>query len=540
MKKIFLLLILAAMLFSCQKEKNEPVAGDQEVTFSATLITDNLKNTEELPPCELTITPTHAHIVITGPGGPFTFDPQVFMIGTKLYTQAIKLPAGDYQVTTFFLYQDNAPAGYGTGDVIVYATPESGPYVIYLTHTLPYSFTVAAFTKIELDIEVLCFMDLLYQNFGFFWFDITEIIIREACFFGDLCIEDLGLWNAPPYSNGGVMTDEEAFIKVEVYVNSLPNPLTVWDNLSIYGTGYPLCVEYPDVVNATDNITFKLYVWVPSTTPGVFAWQLYGTFTTTDALPIPEAGDDQVIDFAIGTCSPDSDPIYPWLPAPPPPTTGGTVDWVAYNDCVGFSDGYVTEYNDITGASGTGGLLVNYLTGTNISAQVSMDAVNLEDDPGKMPNPGTDAYNEFNGIVNMSESAANNTTGADWSYQATFTGLDPTKEYEFSTTVNRDEAGYAGNGTESRWTRFAIVSADLYTNSTKAAGVTGVIIVSQDVVKLNGGYNTEEGNVIKWTGIRCGADGTFTILSQNVGDEGPGDYERSYGLQGFKLIQITP
>jgi len=50
------------------------------------------------------------------------YDRKYFMIGTKWYTQAIKLPAGGYSMSQFFLYKDNAPAGFGPEDVIVYAT----------------------------------------------------------------------------------------------------------------------------------------------------------------------------------------------------------------------------------------------------------------------------------------------------------------------------------------------------------------------------------------------------------------------------------
>jgi hypothetical protein len=89
-----------------------------------------------------------------------------------------------------------------------------------------------------------------------------------------------------------------------------------------------------------------------------------------------------------------------------------------------------------------------------------------------------------------------------------------------------------GDGSASRWTKFSISGADTYAN----ASSTGVTVISPDVLEMNTGYNTVLGYVIAWTAITA-ADGSFTVISQNVGAGGPGEPNKSYGMQAFALIQ---
>jgi hypothetical protein len=210
-----------------------------------------------------------------------------------------------------------------------------------------------------------------------------------------------------------------------------------------------------------------------------------------------------------------------------------------YNDSVGPASGSaanVTHYSGYLGGGGgfetPSGLLVDYNTGATTSITATLEASNVAGSLGAMPDAGTDAYNIFNGIVNLAESASYNNSGLDWYYEVTFTGLDPTKTYEFVTTANRNGSSYAGDGSSSRWTEFSILGADTYTNASSA----GVTPVTPDVLKMNTGYNTILGYVVAWSGITA-ADGSFTILSQNVGAAGPGELIKSYGLQGFRLTQ---
>ncbi|MBE0663458.1 MAG: hypothetical protein IH597_13440, partial [Bacteroidales bacterium] len=364
-------------------------------------------------------------------------------------------------------------------------------------------------------------------------------------FFGDICILNPEAYEGSIYAQGGIMVDEVAVMRVIVKRNNVEVPNSPFDNISIYGTGQVLCVQYPDYLRMADVFTFELQVWVPTTTPGVFDWQTYATYTTNDGTPLTQIGAQGIVDFAIGTCSPMSTNIYSWLDPPQGPGQGGIVDWDAFNDCVGPASGSAPNTTIFSGYLGGGGgfetpsgLLKDFATGNNTTVTVTMAAVNVSGSLGSMPDAGTDAHTTFNGILNLNESASYNSSSFDWSYKATFTGLDPSKIYEFTATVNRNGITYAGTGAGSRWSRFTIAGADSYTNASSSG--SGVIAVSQAVIKINGGFNTTEGNVVKWTGIQSGADGTFEVISENVGAEGPGDPKKSYGMQGFKLTQLTP
>jgi hypothetical protein len=180
---------------------------------------------------------------------------------------------------------------------------------------------VEAFKKAQIEIEVLCFQDHMYTDFGFFWFHITEIIVREMCFFGDICLNGNG--GEPPawipadyagslYAAPDVQEDEVAIFQVKVFKNgtALPAPYDIFTNEPWLGIGAPLCVVYPDNLSVVEVFTFEIWVYVKTTTG--FGYQLYHTFTVTDG-EVWVTGTDGIIDFAIGTCSPDSQYIWPWL-----------------------------------------------------------------------------------------------------------------------------------------------------------------------------------------------------------------------------------
>jgi len=321
MKKLLLVLLAAVLIVSCQKKEVETAPAMQDVSFKAIEITPDvgLKSTDVVIPCKDDI-PTHAWVEIDGVDD---YYPELFELGGQLYTQAIKLPIGSYNVTNFVLYKEvDGIEGIGATDIIVFATPiEDGDdtqgYDIYVDPALPHPFTVVAFTKDEIPLEVLCFQEADFTEFGFDWFAVTEIVIRQFCFFGDICIDNPTLYaNEAPYSTGGVDVDEEAYFRVIVKEGGDAVPYSPFDNLSIYGTGAVLCVDYPDNLNEVEDFTFELQVWVPGSSG--FEWQTYATFTSTDDGPlmygnVEIVGDDGVVDFAIGTCSPDSNPIFDWL-----------------------------------------------------------------------------------------------------------------------------------------------------------------------------------------------------------------------------------
>lgn len=207
----------------------------------------------------------------------------------------------------------------------------------------------------------------------------------------------------------------------------------------------------------------------------------------------------------------------------------------AYNDAAGLPGGAsnITYYNGFTGGT-SNGFLVDYSTGIFTSVTATLTAVNNYNELrfGAMPAIGTDAYNTFNGKIDLGAVASYEYRDSNWSYEVTFTGLDSTKYYEFVTTANRNSDAYDGDGSDPRWTKFSIIGADTFTNSSSS----GVTEITADVLKMNTGYNTDNGYVIAWSGISA-AGGSFTVRSENVGLDGPGNAYKSYGIQGFKLAE---
>lgn len=200
-----------------------------------------------------------------------------------------------------------------------------------------------------------------------------------------------------------------------------------------------------------------------------------------------------------------------------------------YNDCVFTSTGNVTNYSGYLGGGGgfevTSGLLKDYSTGLSTGITATLSASNVSGSTGVMPAAGTPAHSAFNGSLNLGGSASYGDSTYDWWYQVTFSGLDPTKAYEFATTANR---GSSYN--PERWSKFSIIGADTYANASSA----GTIEITPDVVHLNGGANSASGDIVQWTGITA-ADGSFTMKSESLRDINGKPY--GYGMQVFRLIE---
>ena len=321
-KILSLLVILAIAVASCQKDEADKPVVLQDVSFGIEHVDPfGLKNDTIYCPEDAAgnmLVPTVAEIEVKDLSDVLigTFYPELFVLGNKLYTQAIKLPPDSYKITKFVLWTKN-PIDFPAPDAkIVMATPNSGAaFAEYINplYVLEYGFTVDAFAKKEIKIEVLCFEPAKYTEFGFFWFQIQEIVVKEVCFFGDICILNPEAYVGSIYDISGVPVDAEAAIRVIVKRNGVEVPNSPFDNIDIYNTGEVLCVQYPDYLKLVDNFTFELQVWVPSSTFGVFVWQPYAIYTTTDDNPLTELGTDGIVDFAIGDCSPWSTNVYPWL-----------------------------------------------------------------------------------------------------------------------------------------------------------------------------------------------------------------------------------
>lgn len=349
MKKLFVLVLISVLVFGCKKDiQEDPVANNEaEVSFQINLLDPG---TTKDWPCKLDsegnlLEPEYAEIDLYDGTTTYTFYPLVFRIGGVLYTQNIKLmlPPGvsvsTMQVTKFLLWDDGNtptpipdPAPYygGTGDdEIVMGTPLSGStYEVYITpaYRFAYQIGIEAFKKFEFPVEVLCYIDDYYLEFGFDWFSITEIVIREECFFGDICIKDVSTttgYGMPgsPYllqNNGQIDLDMPAIMKIYVKDANGDNvPFSPFTNLpddgnGPYWVGGPLCINWPDNLQI-DNEIFDIEIWIMVMDGDYnppFAYNLFWTGTLSEegvlydaaGTEVP-AGVDGIIEVVLGECN---------------------------------------------------------------------------------------------------------------------------------------------------------------------------------------------------------------------------------------------
>jgi len=325
MKKLLFVLLAAAMLFSCQKKEGETAPAMQDVSFNATEILPEIERSMDDWICKDDV-PTNAWVAISYEGVTTDYYPELFELSGKLFTQSIKLPVGvNYCIQDFVLFKDiNGNGSYDIGvDITTHGTPHTGSdYAGYVENSLPYCFEVEAFVKLEIYIEVLCFEDVDYENFGFVWFNITEIELSGFCFFGDICL------NGQPFTpadfegslyGSGLPADVPAIMQIVVKNNGslvpAPNSFNNEGDQS-----EPLCAYYYDDPEVTGEVfTFELYLWLPG--DAGFGYQLYYTYTSTDDGPLllidsspADVNENGLVDFVVGTCGyGDADQTFDWL-----------------------------------------------------------------------------------------------------------------------------------------------------------------------------------------------------------------------------------
>ncbi len=214
-----------------------------------------------------------------------------------------------------------------------------------------------------------------------------------------------------------------------------------------------------------------------------------------------------------------------------------SANFVAYNDCVWASGQYISPNataivgDPAVAAGSASGTLKDFATGasTGVTATLSWGSVSWDTSRGTGCSAGTDAQIAFDGTstVSLNGMGAYKTTGVPSWAQVTFTGLDPGKEYEVITTGNR--AG--GSSYVDRYTKFMIQDADAFVNGSSSGVTIGDGGASTTFVT---GENTVNGYVARWTGIRSGSDGDFTLWS---GDATIGSI-KPYVIQAFKLVEV--
>ena len=145
---------------------------------------------------------------------------------------------------------------------------------------------------------------------------------------------------------------------------------------------------------------------------------------------------------------------------------------------------------------------------------------------------GTDAYNTFHGIADMTGVIYYGSAG--WYVDVNFTGLDPNKTYTFatsasrakSTTDRRTRTGYAD-----RWSIYTISGVDCRHQRKHSPAQRSQY--NPYSVRFNTGNNHNEGYVARWTGINPGADGAFKVRAEAAPDANAG--YKAYAFSVFML-----
>jgi hypothetical protein len=235
------------------------------------------------------------------------------------------------------------------------------------------------------------------------------------------------------------------------------------------------------------------------------------------------------------------------------PLAAGTEGFVAYNDHItgGGTHPNSTDYS-AAGGQTAAGLLKDIADGADTSVTVTVtDAGVNYADAGADPAPGTDAYLIFDGFVDLSGDNDNSIeiSGADH-YTHTFSGLDTGAliTYSFDGTAIRGNSAYTD-----RWTLVTLQGADgfLANHSSGVGIVTSATnpALAANQVALWVGHNSavNQGFVAGWTEIDPGADGVFTVVSQQYRGPTPGvgtgdssGGSKGYGLTVVRLEEVPP
>ncbi len=344
--KNYLILVLTVVGFfavtSCNKiDSTDQSLGSQGVSFSITPGANlgNLKSTDTIN-C-YTVTADYVKATIDDS----TYKIDVFYINGSPYSNTLKLNPGTHMLKEFTLWSDNNTPNNTADDIMLAATPHAGSaYAPYVISSLNIPFVVESFKKVELPVEVVCYEEDHFSNFGFTYFQISQVVIREETFFGDICIKQLSDYTGSLYAqqSNGLQLDMPAIAKIEVYRNGILQQ--TFSNEAWKGEGQPLKVTYGDYLNEVDHFEFKLYILVRK--DAGFSYVYFHSWTFDDAQVIPQ-GTDGIVDFVLGNCVPGADLVIPpWMNLPSTCTYQITGNY-APGAKGGYVDASLTGFNNV-------------------------------------------------------------------------------------------------------------------------------------------------------------------------------------------------
>lgn len=217
-------------------------------------------------------------------------------------------------------------------------------------------------------------------------------------------------------------------------------------------------------------------------------------------------------------------------------------DVVMFNDHIGgpATHPFVTTYSPVETPSG---LLRDSETGTLTSTwlETHSSGASFENSVGD-PAPGTDAHALFADWIDFSSQAGSSiaVSGSD-TYTLTFSGLAADRTYDVAGTAVRGRSSYTD-----RWTLVTLVGAESFAaaHSTGVGIVTAGLAANQVALWTGANHQPGQGFVVEWTEIDAGADGSFTMTSQQYQGPTPGvgsgdstGGSKGYGLAAVRLIE---
>ena len=331
MKKLLILLFAVAVGFTaCKKDESSALKDVQISIGQVDYPSASREDVADVPECS-DLVPEYAKFVIDGD----TITSDVYYIEDVLYTKTFKEDIGVHTVTMFELYN---------GETLIKAAPLPGSeYQDYVTNKLNITFEVAAFDKIKVEVDVLCFEPAYYDEFGYYWFQVNQFTVYETCTFGDFCIKSPEHYIGSLYeeSGNGVEVDEPAIFKLTVDGETFSNE--DW-----LGVGAPLCFKYAEEDGVVGHHTAVLSLYAATgDTFGyvdIYTFEWDGIFEDTY-----DSGDDGVFEFVVGNCVDYADKILaPYVNLPEGEFTmtlgsvygPGTYHKYVDVDLEGFGEGY--------------------------------------------------------------------------------------------------------------------------------------------------------------------------------------------------------
>ena len=288
MKKFLLIIAAIAFLFiACEKDSAKDQANDP-ATVEFKIDQTNFDFKSDVPECnddavwhDVQFTIRDENLVET------TYTSLIFEVDAEHLTQVLKLDPGNYLLTSFLVRDAD-------GEIIRAAPMPSSIYYDLMTYQIELPFTVEAFYKKQVEIDVLCYEDLAYDDFGFTWFEFNDVKIERQCFFGDICAQSLDDFIGTNYDP--IQFDMVALMQVEVYkvIDGTPVLLRTFNNYDIEGD----CMEvyWPNRLDEVEEFEFRLYVETPNGLEHIKTWEF-------EDENCPDPGEDGVVEFVIGDCN---------------------------------------------------------------------------------------------------------------------------------------------------------------------------------------------------------------------------------------------